>query len=89
MNQISQWCFQHPYLAAFVAWSALVVIYYLFFNILQITNYVLARFQWWMIADRLRDKDGNITRENVENFRRLVGKIEEDDKQKKDKEGNS
>lgn len=86
MNQIFQWSFRHPYLAALVAYSVLVEIYYLLFNIFQIANNMLTRFQWWMIAGRLRDKDGNITRENIESFGRLFDKIEEDDKQKKDKE---
>ena len=42
-----------------------------------------------MIVGRLRDKDGNITRENIDGFKELVDKIEKNDKQKKDKEGNS
>lgn len=86
MNQIIQWCFRHPYLAPFVAYIVLVETYYLLFNIFQIAENMLMRFQWWMIAGRLRDKDGNITRENIESFGRLVDKIEENDKQKKDKE---
>ncbi len=86
MNQIFQWSFRHPYLAALAAYFVLVEMSYLLFNILQIANNMLTRFQWWMIAGRLRDKDGNITRENIESFGRLVDKIEEDDKQKKDKE---
>lgn len=86
MNQIFQWSFRHPYLAALVAYIVLVEIYYLLFNILQIANNMLMRFQWWMIAGRLRDKDGNITRENIESFGRLVDKFKEDDKQKKNKE---
>lgn len=89
MDKIFQWSFQHPYLAALVAYLALSVTYYLIFNILQIIDNVLQRFQWWMIAGRLRDKDGNITRENIKGFGRLVDKIEENDKQKEDKEGNS
>ena len=80
MNQIFQWSFQHPYLAAFVVCSALVMIYELLFNILQIINYALTRFQWWMIAGRLRDKDGNITRENIDNFRKLIDKTNEQDR---------
>lgn len=76
MNQIVQWSFQHPFLAAFVAYPVFSVTYYLIFNILQIIDNVLMRFQWWMIAGRLRDKDGNITRENIESFERLVDKID-------------
>lgn len=86
MNQIFQWSFRHPYLAALVAYIVLVVIDNMLSNILQIAENMLMRFQWWMIAGRLRDKDGNITRENIESFGRLVDKIEENDKQKKDKE---
>lgn len=80
MNQIFQWSFQYPILAALVACIALSEIYYLLFNILQIINYVLTRFQWWMIAGRFRDKDGNITRENIDNFRKLIDKINEQDR---------
>lgn len=86
MNQIFQWSFRHPYLAALVAYIVLVEIYGLLSIILQIAKNMLTRFQLWMIAGRLRDKDGNITRENIESFGRLVDKIEKDDKQKKDKE---
>ena len=86
MNQIFQWSFRHPYLAALVANIVFAEIYYLLFSIFQIAENMLMRFQWWMIAGRLRDKDGNITRENIESFGRLVDKIEENDKQKKDKE---
>ena len=86
MSQIYQWSFQHPYLAAFVAFLVFVVIYDSTLNIIRLINNMLTRFQWWMIAGRLRDKDGNITRENIESFGRLVDKIEENDKQKKDKE---
>lgn len=86
MNQIFQWWFRHPYLAPLVAYIVLVEIYYLLFSIFQIAENMLMRFQCWMIAGRLRDKDGNITRENIESFGRLVDKIEENDKQKKDKE---
>lgn len=86
MNQIFQWSFRHPYLAALVIYIALYLIYYLLFNILQIADNMLTRFQWWMIAGRLRDKGGNITRENIESFGKLVDKIEENDKQKKNKE---
>ena len=86
MNQIFQWSFQHPYLAAFVAFLVFVVIYDSTLNIIRLINNMLTRFQWWMIAGRLRNKDGNITRENIESFGRLVDKIEENDKQKKDKE---
>ena len=86
MNQIFQWSFRHPYLAALVAYIVLVVIDNMLSNILQIAENMLTRFQWWMIAGRLRDKDGNITRENIESFGRLVDKIEENDKHKKDKE---
>lgn len=90
MNQISQWSFQHPFLAALAAYFVLAIIYDSFFCIFQIIDNMLRRFQWWMIAGRLRDKDGNITRENIEIFGKLVDKIkEENDKQKKDKEGNS
>ena len=86
MNQISQWSFQHPFLAALVAFIALMMIYDFFFAIFHIIDNVLMRFQWWMIAGRLRDKDGNITRENIDSFKELVDKIEKNDKQKKDKE---
>lgn len=75
MNQISQWSFQYPVLAALVAYIFAAVIYYLFFNIFQLIDNVLMRFQWWMIAGRLRDKDGNITRENMESFLKLINKI--------------
>lgn len=86
MNQIFQWSFRHPYLAALVAYIVLWLMYIMLSNILQIAENMLMRFQCWMIAGRLRDKDGNITRENIESFGRLVDKIEENDKQKKDKE---
>lgn len=86
MNQIFQWSLRHPYLAALVAYMVLWLMYNMLSNILQIAENMLMRFQWWMIAGRLRDKDGNITRENIESFGRLVDKIEENDKQKKDKE---
>ncbi len=89
MNQISQWSFQHPILAALIACLVLFVIYDFGYFIFQIIANVLMRFQWWMIAGRLRDKDGNITRENIESFEKLVGKIKGNDKHKKDKEGNS
>lgn len=89
MNQISQWSFQHPFLAALVAFLALMMIYDFTFAIFHIIDNMLMRFQWWMIAGRLRDKDGNITRENIESFGKLVDKIEKNDKQKKDKERNS
>ena len=66
------------------------MIYDFTFAIFHIIDNMLMRFQWWMIAGRLRDKDGNITRENIESFEKLVDKIkEENDKQKKDKERNS
>lgn len=87
MNQVYQWSFQYPYLAALVAFLVLLVIYDFIFYLFQVIDNVLMRFQWWMIAGRLRDKDGNITRENIESFGKLVDKIkEENDKQKKEKE---
>ena len=89
MNQISQWSFQHPILAALIACLVLFVIYDFGYFIFQIIANVLMRFQWWMIAGRLRDKDGHITRDNIESFGKLVGKIKGNDKHKKDKEGNS
>ena len=89
MNQIFQWSFQHPFLAALVAFLALMMIYDFTFAIFHIIDNMLTRFQLWMIAGRLRDKDGNITRENIESFEKLVGKIKGNDKHKKDKEGNS
>lgn len=89
MNQISQWSFQHPFLAALAVYFVLAIIYDSFFCIFQIIDNMLRRFQWWMIAGRLRDKNGNITRENIEGFGKLVDKIEKNGKQKKDKEGNS
>lgn len=86
MNQIFQWSFRHPYLAALVAYIVLWLIYNMLSNILQIANNMLTRFQWWMIAGRLRDKDGNITRENIDSFVKLVDKIEKDGKHQTDKE---
>lgn len=80
MNQIFQWSFQHPFLAALAAYFVLAMIYDFFFCIFQIIDNMLRRFQWWMIAGRLRDKDGNITRENIESF----GKLVKNDKQKKE-----
>lgn len=86
MNQIFQWSFQHPCLAALVACIgalvaciALAVIYNLLFNILQVIDNVMARFQWWMIAGRLRDEEGNFTREDIDSFRKLVDKIEKNE----------
>lgn len=78
--------FQHPCLATLVACIAISEIYYLLFNILQIINYVLARFQWWMIAGRFRDKEGNFSRENLDSFIKLVNKIDENDEHQTDKE---
>lgn len=77
MNQIYQWSVMHPYLATLIAYIALVVIYALLYNILQIIDNMLTYFRWWKIASRLRDKDGNITREDIESFKELVDKIEE------------
>ena len=82
MNQISQWSFQHPFLAALIAYLVVLAIYELILNILRAIDNALMRFQWWMIAGRLRDKDGNITRENIEGFGKLVDKIEKNDKHK-------
>lgn len=75
MNQIYQWSFQHPFLAALVAFLALMMTYDFAFAIFHIIDNMLMRFQWWMIAGRLRDKDGNITRENIESFLKLTNKI--------------
>lgn len=79
MNQIFQWSVMHPYLATLIAYIALVVIYALLFNILQIIDNMLTCFRWWKIVSRLRDKDRNITRENIDSFRKSIDKIEKND----------
>lgn len=79
MNQIYQWSFQHPFLAALVASLALMMIYDFVFAIFHIIDNMLMSFQWWMIAGRLRDKDGNITRENIDSFVKMVDKIEKNE----------
>lgn len=86
MNQIFQWSFQYPILAALAACIALSVINNLLFNILQIIENVMARFQWWMIAGRFRDKEGYFTHENLDNFIKLVDKIDGNDEHQTNKE---
>lgn len=84
MNQIYQWSVMHPYLATLIAYIALAVIYALLFNILQIIDNMLTYFRWWKIVNRLRDKEGNITRENIDSFKKLIDKIEKNEAENQD-----